>query len=172
MNQPKFQAVIRDAIVADAEKYGALRRAVLTESCFMLREPDEYDPTLRQLSAEIERLGQHETSRILVAEINQQLVGFLLVRGATLRRLRHSAVVIMAVLQAHRGQGIARRMLQETPSWAPPVGLSRLELTVDVANHRAIRLYQKLGFRIEGTRRGAISLAGQLSDDHVMAFLS
>ncbi len=171
MNGNESGIEIRSAVAADAEKYGALRRAVLSESRFMLRELSEYTPTPADLVAEIRRADDHLTSRILVAESAPDLVGFLVVQGATLRRLRHSAVVFMAVLRSHWGQGIASQMLQTALTWAPTVGLSRLELTVDVANTRAIHLSQKLGFEIEGTRRGAISLAGESRDDHLMAHL-
>ena len=51
-------------------------------------------------------------------------------------------------------------------SW---VGALRLELSVYTDNRRAIGLYQKFGFVIEGTMRGYAMREGQFADTHAMA---
>ena len=41
-------------------------------------------------------------------------------------------------------------------TWAQEMGLlKRLELTVQIRNERAVRLYQSCGFEIEGTQKRA-----------------
>ena len=55
-------------------------------------------------------------------------------------------------------------------SWADGVGLERLELNVLADNHRAVKLYESVGFVLEGTRRGAFRFEdGRVVDDHMMA---
>lgn len=161
----------RDAVKADAKQYIAIRRAVLSESDFMLREPGEYSPSVVEAEAEIERAFTGPNSRIIVAESDGVLVGFLVAKGNTLRRLRHSTEIFMAVLKSFWGQGVARGMLREATVWAKATGLERLELSVSTENLRAIKLYEKAGFQIEGTRRRAVSIGGRLMDDHLMGFL-
>ena len=102
----------------------------MVETEFMLREPDEYAPTLVEVDQHILETAS-ATSRILVAESADELVGFLEARGSTLKRLQHSAVIFMGVLKHSWGQGVARGLLLEVLQWAPSVGLERLELTVD-----------------------------------------
>jgi RimJ/RimL family protein N-acetyltransferase len=47
----------------------------------------------------------------------------------------------------------------------------RLELTVMSSNKRAIGLYRKLGYRVEGTRRGALLIGNEAVDELWMAKL-
>ncbi len=52
------------------------------------------------------------------------------------------------------------------------VHLHRIELTVYAFNPRARHVYEKLGFRHEGTRREALFWEGAWVDAHTMALLS
>ncbi len=163
--------MFRDAVKSDAEQYIALRKAVLSESDFMLREPGEYSTCVPEAEIEIKRALGSTNSRILVAETEGALVGFLVASGSSLRRLRHSSVIFMAVLKSYWGQGVAKGMLRETTAWATTAGLERLELSVSTDNVRAIKIYEQAGFQIEGTRRRAIAVGDRREDDHLMAFL-
>ena len=49
------------------------------------------------------------------------------------------------------------------------VGALRVELSVYTDNARAIGLYRKFGFEIEGTMRGYAMRDGQFTDTHAMA---
>jgi len=51
------------------------------------------------------------------------------------------------------------------------VGLNRIELEVYAFNPMARRVYEKLGFRLEGTRREALLWEGEAVDAHVMSLL-
>ena len=57
-------------------------------------------------------------------------------------------------------------LIDTSDNW---LNLKRLELTVFVDNEPAIRLYQKFGFEIEGTRRAAAFRDGQFVDMYEMA---
>ena len=161
----------RDAVKSDAIQYLALRRAVLSESDYLLHEPSEYSPSIGEVEAEIERAFSATNSRIVVAEIDGNLVGFLVAKGSSLRRLRHSSEIVIAVLKTFWGQGVAQGMLRETTAWAKSVGLERLDLSVSTENVRAIKIYEQAGFQIEGTRRRAVIIGDSLKDDHLMGFL-
>lgn len=52
------------------------------------------------------------------------------------------------------------------------VGLHRIELEVYAFNHRARHVYEKLGFRVEGTRREALDWDGARHDAIVMGLLA
>ena len=52
------------------------------------------------------------------------------------------------------------------------VGVHRVELQVYAFNPRAKHVYDKLGFRYEGTRRQALCWDGRWIDSHVMAILA
>lgn len=79
----------------------------------------------------------------------------------------------MAVLKDYWGHGLGRILLEEVIVWAQEIGLlKRLELTVQVRNERAVRLYQSCGFDIEGTqKRGARTDMGEWLDLYYMGRL-
>jgi RimJ/RimL family protein N-acetyltransferase len=52
------------------------------------------------------------------------------------------------------------------------LGLHRIELEVYAFNHRARHVYEKLGFRVEGTRREALHWEGARHDAIVMGLLA
>jgi RimJ/RimL family protein N-acetyltransferase len=52
------------------------------------------------------------------------------------------------------------------------VGVHRVELQVHAFNPRAKQVYDRLGFRYEGTRRQALCWDGRWIDSHVMAMLA
>ncbi|MEP7215880.1 MAG: GNAT family protein [Anaerolineaceae bacterium] len=51
------------------------------------------------------------------------------------------------------------------------MNLHRIELEVFAENVRAIHVYEKVGFRMEGTRRQAVFKFGRYQDIHVMGLL-
>jgi RimJ/RimL family protein N-acetyltransferase len=55
--------------------------------------------------------------------------------------------------------------------WSREKGIHRLELTVMAHNTNAIGLYQKVGFQIEGTKKGSLFVDGQYVDEYYMAKL-
>ena len=50
-------------------------------------------------------------------------------------------------------------------------GLHRIELAAYGHNHRALRVYEKVGFVVEGVRREAALRDGEWADEVLMAIL-
>lgn len=109
----------------------------------------------------------------LVAEIGDALVGSagLHAAGAALRR-RHAMSLGMAVSPEAQGRGVGRALMADLLDYADNWGqVLRLELGVFVDNERAIALYEKFGFEIEGRQRGYALRAGRYVDCYMMARL-
>lgn len=51
------------------------------------------------------------------------------------------------------------------------MNLQRIELNVYTTNPRAVRAYERVGFRVEGTRRRSAFVGGRYVDPHVMGLL-
>lgn len=78
----------------------------------------------------------------------------------------------MAVHEACWRRGIDQALLYVIIDLAQNwLGLTRLELEVYTDNVTAIRLYEKVGFVLEGTQRQCALRDGVLIDAHVMARL-
>jgi putative acetyltransferase len=88
-------------------------------------------------------------------------------------RRRHVAEIGLGVHDDHTGRGIGSALLAALidagEQW---LGLQRLQLSVFVDNDRAIKLYQRFGFAIEGTHRAYAFRDGAFVDAHSMARLA
>jgi RimJ/RimL family protein N-acetyltransferase len=138
----------------------------------MLWEPAEFVATAAEEARYIERLAGRANCLLLLALAEGLAVGFVAAMGGERNRLRHSALLAVGVLRAYWSQGVASRMLGEVISWAPGAGIKRLELTVHTANARAVNLYQRSGFEIEGTRRSSMLVDGVYTDEYLMALIT
>lgn len=85
-------------------------------------------------------------------------------------RLRHSASIGIVVHRDYQGNGVGRRLMEAlldiADNW---LMLVRAELSVFIDNQKAIGLYKKLGFEIEGTKRKAGIRGGLYVDEYIMA---
>ena len=163
--------IIKQISESDAQQFLDLQKQLDVETSFMLTEPGERTTTVDDQREIIRSALAAESQTILVAERDGSLVGFVGARRGFFRRNRHCAHLVMGVLQAHAGQGLGKALLSEIESWAILQRLRRLELTVMVDNHRAVRLYRGAGFTLEGTKRGSVVVDGRLVDEHVMGKL-
>ncbi len=71
-----------------------------------------------------------------------------------------------------RGKGYGYDALRAAAQWAfDHLNLHRLELSVDPENAPARRIYEKVGFALEGTRRGHHFQRGAYYDELIMGLL-
>lgn len=167
-----MSVLIRTAVASDAEQLVQLRRRLFAETSFMLWEPAEFTATAEDERHFIERLSSRPNSRLLVAVSDSAVVGFLAAMGGERNRLRHSALLALGVAREFWSQGIASRMLSEVIAWAVSVKLKRLELMVHTTNSKAIALYRKHGFEVEGTRRCSLLVDGEYVDEYCMSLIA
>lgn len=85
--------------------------------------------------------------------------------------MRHAGVLGLALLPAWRGRGLGERLMRTALEAAHAFGFVRVELTVRADNARAIALYRKLGFAIEGVKRRAVLVDEAYHDLVMMALL-
>ncbi len=106
-----------------------------------------------------------------VALVGDEVVGWCDVIAKPRATLAHSGTLGLGLREAHRGRGIGRALMETTLEGARNRGFTRVELTVRVDNTRAIRLYERVGFKIEGTCRNHIRVDGTYYDSYLMAIL-
>jgi RimJ/RimL family protein N-acetyltransferase len=160
---------IRTLHEEDTQAFLDLLTRIDSETQFMLFEAGERRTRIEEQRETIKGLLSKESQTIVVAEDKGQLVGYLVAVGSELTRVRHRAHVVVGVLQAFTGQKIGTRLLTELDAWATQHGITRLELTVRTDNERGIRLYQKMGFEIEGVKRLSLKVNGAYVDEYYMA---
>jgi RimJ/RimL family protein N-acetyltransferase len=101
----------------------------------------------------------------LVALDGDRIVGNLLFEGGDRPRIRHGGEFGISVLQAYAGQGVGRAMLEALIAWAEGSGVVRkLDLRVRSDNLAAIRLYERLGWKVEGLITRDLCIDGVFHD--------
>lgn len=106
----------------------------------------------------------------LVAEIEGRAVGHLgMIMNHTPRR-KHVASFGISVHPDFQGRGVGHALMSEMLNMADNwLNLMRVELAVASTNERAIHLYKKHGFEIEGEARYDLFSAGHYSSSLHMA---
>src|SRR5437660_3554008 len=163
--------IIRTIREDNAEQFLSLCKQLDMETQFMLLEPGERKTTLEEQRTQIEILLRQENQTIFVAEQDNQLVGYLAASGGMFKRSRHSAYLVIGILQAFTGHGIGTQLFQRLEEWTKQQHIHRLELTVMTHNTAGIALYKKQGFAIEGTKRHSLLINGQYVDEFYMSKL-
>lgn len=106
---------------------------------------------------------------VAVEKESQKVVGMIGLhtkRG----RLAHMAHIGMAVHDDYQNQGIGSKLMAAVIDLAENwLSLTRLELTVYTDNPRAVHLYEKYNFVVEGTLRKYALRAGEYVDAYIMA---
>ena len=162
-----MEITYRRAIATDAAALLAMMRALDGETRYMLYEPGERQMPLRALEDALD--GQD--SLCLLALAGEEIVGYLMARRGSARRIRHNACIVVGVRTQWHHQGIGRTLFCRLEEWAREQGLRRLELTVAAENAPAIAVYEPAGFVREGIKRDALCVDGQLMDEIMMARL-
>ncbi len=114
-----------------------------------------------------------EDKLVLLAELDGEVVGHagVFCDGGRVRQ-RHTWRMGIGIAQHAWGKGVGTALMTElmryADDWAQAL---RIELHVFTDNARAIALYRKFGFEIEGTLRGDSFRDGQYVSSHLMARL-
>ena len=84
---------------------------------------------------------------------------------------QHVGLLGMGLVAAARSQGRGRALLEATIADAQMRGLSRIELTVFSDNLPAKRLYERVGFKVEGELKRDVLIDGIYKNSFCMALL-
>lgn len=107
----------------------------------------------------------------VIAIVDNRVVGWCDISSIHRQVAEHVGSLGIGVLDAFRGIGIGRALMQAALEAAKDKGLTRIELTVRENNKKAIELYKKIGFVIEGLHRNAIRIDGNYQNYISMALL-
>jgi putative acetyltransferase len=111
-----------------------------------------------------------ECDHILVAVVDNEVVGVVGLHTSSRPRANHKGEIGMMVRDDWQGKGVGAEIMRAVINLADKwLNLTRIELTVFTDNESAIALYRKFGFEIEGTLRKYAFRDGQFVDAYAMA---
>lgn len=155
--------IIRDARTEDAENISAIRRQKDVRETVLALTSERLEATLDFLD-EVKGRG-----RAFVAEKDGAVVGLCALMLCRPLRRGHCAELVVMVDAEHQMSGIGKALMKRALAEADDVlKLHRLELSVVTENKPAISLYEKLGFKIEATKKSSCIKGGRFADEYLM----
>jgi RimJ/RimL family protein N-acetyltransferase len=144
---------IRTAEGTDGEAWLQLMRATARETEFLTREAHEILNTAEEFALRLTKALAAPHDLFLIAYAEAQPVAHATLIGSPLTRFAHEAVLGIAVRTPYWGHGVGGRLTRSLLDWADERKLVRVALEVAANNARAIGMYERLGFELEGTLR-------------------
>ncbi len=159
---------IRRCEINDADNMLKMLLELDKETEYMLFEADERPNDINRVKAMINQ-SINGDNLLLIATEDDNIIGFLSAQRGIIRKIKHTAYIVVGIREKFRGKGIGKKLFCELDLWAKENNISRLELTVMCTNSMAKQLYEKNGFEVEGTKRNSIFMNGKYIDEYYMS---
>jgi RimJ/RimL family protein N-acetyltransferase len=147
------KAIVRTVRVEDAEAILLIQREVISEHDYFIAVSKEFNKKIEDHEEWIRNILENERETMLVAEYENNVVGWIVFRSQERMRMHHTGSFAIMLRKEFRNKGIGKLLIQELLSWAEkhPV-IEKVTLGTFSTNSRAIELYKKLGFIEEGRK--------------------
>lgn len=164
------ECLLRSPGPDDAEGFLEHLKRTTSESDHMLRYPEEITLTAYEEAEFLAKYPGDPKSMMIAAEADGKIIasaGLSCVMNVL--KCRHRATFGMAVQKDYWNLGVGSVLLDGLIEAAKSAGYEHLELEVSSQNEAAVRLYQRFGFEICGTRDKFFKFKdGSFSSGYVM----
>lgn len=160
--------ILRSPDMFDAEQLLEHMRQTSAETEFMSRYPEEITVSVEAQSRFLQMIENDADNFMLAAYMEGRMVGNAgVTRVRENLKYRHRANFGISLREEVCGFGLGTLMMQEILEIVKGTSFEQLELTVFGDNTRAIRLYEKMGFREAGVLPRAYRLKDGSYHDEV-----
>ena len=107
------------------------------------------EPLPASYYAAFDALDRDPNNRLLIAEINGEIVGTLqitFIHGLSRQGAKRALIEAVRVASLHRGKGFGEQIIREAVEMARREGCAMVQLTTDKSRKDAHRFYERLGF--------------------------
>lgn len=104
----------------------------------------------------------------LVAKFENKIIGEIDLTISKLYKLKQNAKLTLGVHPNWQSLGVGSILMKEALNWASKRNLKRIYLDVFSINQKAIDLYKKFGFEIEGIRKNHVHVSHNNYIDEVL----
>jgi RimJ/RimL family protein N-acetyltransferase len=115
------------------------------------------------ISNKLKRL-ENDSEMCVVAEVDDHMIGSTEI-SPRYGRLKHYGLLGIAIKDGYRDAGIGQELMKEIEKHAPRLGIEYLALEVFSINDRAIRVYDKMGYKKVGVYPRGVKYRGEYVDN-------
>jgi aminoglycoside 6'-N-acetyltransferase I len=138
---------IKEAKKEDFEEYLKLKREEEKDLKSYLKIDISY-PKDEVLRKEFSKIIRDKKSLLLIVELNKKLIAYVYSTFFNNAYTKGGYIEDIFVLRAFRRKGVAKSLINHCIDVAKKRGYNKVQLSVNIKNKRAIKLYKKLGFKI------------------------
>lgn len=145
------EVIIREATKEDAQLMIDFYNVVGGETDFLSFGENEFIKNLAEYGVFLEATREENNSIILIAEIDNKIVGIASINSSPKARFKHLGEFGIVIAKQYCGLGLGRKIMDYLIEWSNKNGITKkITLVTSEDNHRAIDLYKKVGFEVEG----------------------
>lgn len=164
--------IYRKAQEEDAEKIVAFFNIVGGETNYMSFEKDEYSLDVKEQAEVIRGFKGNATNTMLLAMDGEEIAGLSTITSSHKIKSRHDAELGVVVAKKYQGKGIGTALIRQVIDWVKENGITtRMSLEVRADNIKAVEIYLRFGFVIEGCKKNSTRLNGIYYDDYIMGMM-
>lgn len=162
--------IIRGAELKDIKLMSKFLDQIGKDSSFtLIYEGQIFDKRL--MKKNWKNIIKSSTSLLIGAYAEDQIVGQLFFRVPTPEHpwTKHIGKFGMMVTKDYWGEGIGSKLMDIMIEFAKTIRLSKIEAMVRTDNDRALKLYERKGFVIEGTKQNSAFIHDEFKDEYFIA---
>jgi len=139
--------------------------------CPMNWDAPSFETYVKRSSEMLDKRLWNNDNFSLIAKFDGKVVGYASVYRYKMLHENHAGAIEVHVHPKHRRKGIGLKLLQTGVKLAKERGYKRLEWNVLADNEANRKLLEKGGFQLEGIKRKAVNMHGELKDEALYALL-
>ena len=148
------EVIIREASKEDAKVMIDFYNLVGGETDFLSFGKNEFVKNLNEYENLLENTRKEDNSIILLAEIDNKIIGIASINSSPKSRFKHVGEFGIVIAVQYCNLGLGRKIIDYLIEWANGNGVTKkISLVTSENNYRAMELYKKVGFEVEGILR-------------------
>lgn len=165
----ELEIILREAVPADAYAIQKAMTEISEETDYLTITASDMVLPEHVMAQQLEGLYDSTNNLLLLALVNEEIIGIASVRGENALSVQHVGEVGICIYENYWGMGLGQTLLEEVKAWSSELGvIKRLELKVQARNSAACHLYRKVGFQIEGRSPRAVLTSDNTWEDVII----
>ena len=156
------EVTLREAIREDAQNIIDFYNLVGAETTYLSFGADEYKVSLEQQESMIESTNSSDNNFMILALVDKKIIGIGTISSNQKKKGKHVGILGIVITEKYCDLGLGKIMMDYLINWCRNNNITtKISLSVREDNPRAIALYKKCGFEVEGILKNETYIDGE-----------